>query len=193
MTRDADTPSEEEPRDPAIEAAIRTLVDQVQVPPEFTARVRARVAQRHRHTAPFRIWIPVLVTGLLLSLALNVWWGALLWRDRPPSHEANGQPPESQAFVASRDTAHTGETIETLFLRLAETNLQTRRFTKARDAATAALVLNPENAQASRYRAMAHAELGDQKQAIKDWRHAALLGDVEARAALIAYERQLKF
>ena len=191
MTRETFTAHEDEPRDPGIEAAIRVLVDQAQAPPQFAARIRAQMAQRAARSEPLRLWVPVLATGFLLSLMLNVWWGALMWRVLPASHGLSGQPPRSHQWAASATGPRTGDTVETLlYRRLAESYLQSGRYAEARDAATAALVLNPEDAQAYWYRGTARAELGDQEQAVQDWSQAAQLGDAEARTALMAYERQ---
>ena len=75
------------PRDPLLEAAFEQFVQQAQAPPEFAARVRARVARAHPVTG-FAGWPWLrgpawarlaLATGLVLSLALNgVWLGSFL-------------------------------------------------------------------------------------------------------------------
>lgn len=191
MTREVHHSHEDEYRDPDIEAAIRVLVDQAQAPPQFATRIRAQLAQRPTRSESLRLWVAVLATGFLLSLVLNVWWGTLAWRLVSDRHVSSGPPPISRESTARPAMPYTGNTIDTRLLRqLAEAYLQAGHYVKARDAATAALVLNPDDAQAYGYRGTAQAALGDQEQAVQDWRHAAQLGDAEAHTALIAYERQ---
>ncbi|ETX00397.1 tetratricopeptide repeat protein [Candidatus Entotheonella palauensis] len=191
MTREVHNPHEDEYRDPDIDAAIRILVDQAQSPPQFAARIRAQLAQRPTRSESLRLWVAVLATGFVLSLVLNVWWGTLVWRLVSARHAPSGTPLISHQSTANATVPPTGNTIDTLLLRrLAEAYLQAGHYAKARDAATAALVLNPDDAQAYGYRGTAQAALGKQEQAVQDWRHAAQLGDAEAHTALIAYERQ---
>ncbi len=190
MTREAYDPLEDELRDPTLESAMQVLIDQAQAPPHFAARIRAQVAQRQRRTASFRFWIPVLVTGLVLSLALNIWWGTLIWQALVTHQSVPGPPSRPGSPAVATPAHHPGQTVETLFLHLAEAHLKARYFTKASEAATAALVLNPDSVHAYRYRAMALAELGQPERALQDWRQAASRGDDESRAALTAYQRQ---
>ncbi len=195
MTGESYPPQEGEQRDPDIDAAIRVLVDQAEVPPQFAGRIRAQLAQRQARSEPLRLWVAVLATGLILSLVLNVWWGALVWRVLA-THQGTSRPSTMSHELTANTTVPaivpaTGLTAETLLLRrLAESYLQAGHYAKARDAATAALVLNPDDAQAYWYRGTAQAALGKPEQAVQDWRHAAHLGDAESRTALMAYERQ---
>lgn len=72
------------------------------VPPAFRARVLARIAQRQqpwwRRLARMPIWAPVLVSCLLLSVSINVWWGSRAW-DTPPAVLVPVDP-DAKSFVA---------------------------------------------------------------------------------------------
>jgi tetratricopeptide (TPR) repeat protein len=58
---------------------------------------------------------------------------------------------------------------------------------QAIDAATAALVLDPDDALAYRYRGLAYEDGGDRPQAIRDLQRAARLNDPEAQRTLHAW------
>jgi tetratricopeptide (TPR) repeat protein len=68
--------------------------------------------------------------------------------------------------------------------KLAEAWYRLGQYAQARDAATAALVLAPQEARAYWYRGAAQEKLGAPEQAMADWQAAARLGDQEAQTAL---------
>jgi hypothetical protein len=84
------------------------------VPAAFRAQVLARIAQRQQPwwrrlwLAP--AWAPALVCGLLLSVALNVWWGTQAWEPHPqvaspaPGAKFLPQLPESTDTPTQTDT-----------------------------------------------------------------------------------------
>jgi tetratricopeptide (TPR) repeat protein len=150
----------------------------------------------------------VLVTGLVLSLTLNVWLGIQGARREPSLPEAfsptRGGGEDAAAVVARGDRAMgrgayavaerlytaalqaEGRTTALLLGKLAEVSYRLGRYPQARDAATAALVLAPQEARAYWYRGAAQEVLGATGQAIADWQAAARLGDLEAQSALRA-------
>jgi tetratricopeptide (TPR) repeat protein len=177
--------------------ALRTLpVDPA--PAHFRAKVLAQVAERQAHRgwwpwlAWVRIspWVPALLTGLLLSLSLNVWLGyqvlewdtqddrAFTFRGGPPSGV-----PQRQGEVKLPSEA---DLVQTLAV-LAASHHRAGQYERSLHAASAALALDPNTALAYFYRGMAYDGMGRRTQAIEDMRHAANLGEVQARAVLRAW------
>jgi tetratricopeptide (TPR) repeat protein len=77
-----------------------------------------------------------------------------------------------------------GRTTALVLQKLAEAYYQLGQYPQARDAATAVVVLAPQEARAYWYRGAAQEVLGAPAQAIADWQAAARLGDREAQTAL---------
>jgi tetratricopeptide (TPR) repeat protein len=172
-------------------------------PAHFLTRVQARIATRQTPVRgrwrPFwrPVWAPVLLTSLVLSLTLNVWLGTQASRRESPLPEAfsptRGGGEEAAAVVARGDRAMArgatalqaeGHATALVLRKLAEAYYRLGQYPQARDTATAALILAPQEARAYWYRGAAQEALGAPGQAIADWQTAARLGDREAQSAL---------
>ena len=178
----------------------------------FRARVQARIAARQtpvraRWRLRWRpVWAPVLLTGLVLSLTVNVWLGTQASRRELPLPEVfsptRGGGEDVAAVVAQGDRAMArgaypvavrlytaalqaeGRPTAQVVQQLAAAYARLGQYPQARDAATAAVVLAPQAARAYWYRGVAQEALGAPELAIADWQAAARLGDREAQAAL---------
>lgn len=178
----------------------------------FRARVQARITARQtlvggRWSHRWRpVWAPVLLTSLVLSLTLNVWLGTQASRLEPPLPEVfsptRGGGEEAVSVVVRGDRAMArgayrvaerlytaslqaeGHATALVLQKLAEAYYRLGEYSQARDAATAAVVLAPQEARAYWYRGATLEVLGAPEQAIADWQVAARLGDREAQTAL---------
>ncbi|ETW97152.1 MAG: hypothetical protein ETSY2_45115 [Candidatus Entotheonella gemina] len=179
MTREPYIPHEDDSWDPDIASVIRTYVDPTQASPLFAAGVRARVAQHQHRSALSRLWVPVLATSLLLSLALNIYG----FMER--QNLLTNQQPNEQPSVTVTVTSHNAETVVDL-----TAELQAGNYAKLFEVADLVLTLKSDIPQAYRYRGLARARLGENKQADDDLRHVTSLGDMEAGPAWMAHNIQ---
>ena len=194
----------------------RTVEPSPQFPRKVMAQIAAQQARRTwwgwcarllRVESP--AWVPALATGFVLSLGLNVWLGSQVRAPHGPSgehlwlertvEEGIRQVTQGDAYVAQRDYANALRAYETflhadeeapvaqVLRKVAGVQYQRGQYLQAIEAATAALVLNLQEAQAYRYRGMAREALGDREQAAQDLQQAARLGDPEAQRLLQAW------
>jgi tetratricopeptide (TPR) repeat protein len=193
-------------------AALGQLARDVEVPPDFVARV---LSEADRQPAPrpgpltwlghgwSPTWATALALGLLLSVGVNTWLGIeLLERHQPvqtpprPSGDTpQERPPETGSFTfrgAEPEGTPTREPadgraeaalVEEL-RRLVVAHYQATHYAQAITAATAALVLDADAAALYFYRGMAYEAIGDRSQAIPDLQHAARRGHAEAQLVL---------
>ena len=214
MTRQHEGEPLEPPEVHVLLRQLQTLDPPLVMPPvgHFQARVQARIAARQtpvggRWRLRWRpMWAPVLLTSLVLSLTLNVWLGTQASRLEPPLPEVfsptRGGGEDAASVVARGDRAMArgayqaaerlytaslqaeGRATALVLQKLAEASYRLGQYPQARDAATAALVLAPQEARAYWYRGAALEILGAPEQAMADWQAAARLGDREAQIAL---------
>jgi tetratricopeptide (TPR) repeat protein len=167
-------------------------------PAHFRAKVLAQVAERRARRGWFiwlargRVspWVPALLTGLLLSLSLNAWLGyqVLEWgKQEDSAFTFRGGPPigvpQRQGEVKLPSEADLVQTLAALAARYHRAG----QYERSLHAANAALALDANTALAYFYRGMAYDGMGQRTQAIEDMRHAARLGEVQARAVLRAW------
>lgn len=152
------------------------------------------------------VWVPALATVCVLSLGLNVWQGIEILQEAPHgppsenrayerrfladfSRSPNLQVTQGDTYVTLGDYANALRAYEAflqadkqapvaqVLRKVAGVQYQLGQYRQAMEAATAALLLNPQEAPAYRYRGMAVEALGHRAQAVQDLQQAARLGD----------------
>jgi len=202
---------EDMPGDQLLEMAFEHFVEQAQASPEFAARVRTRVAalETEREPRPRRwTWLRLetpawaLAMGLVLSLALNVWLGfqdevrptrgGIMMREKSAMikqgdrYAAQGEDAQAVQIYEAIVEAE-GAPLAPVLRKAALLHNRLGQYAQAIAAATAAVVLNPQEAVAYRARGIAYHRLGDSARAIPDVKQAARLGDTESKDVLRAW------
>jgi len=197
------------PEDAVIRGLNELAIDpHEEVPPDFHARVMARAASvpqpRPRRWAWRRLETPAwaLAMGLVLSLALNVWLGfqdevrptrgGIMMREKSAMikqgdrYAAQGEDAQAVQIYEAIVEAE-GAPLAPVLRKAALLHNRLGQYAQAIAAATAAVVLNPQEAVAYRARGIAYHRLGDSARAIPDVKQAARLGDTESKDVLRAW------
>lgn len=184
--------------------------------PQVLARVAERHAHRRRFAGLVSgaqpVWALALAGVLVLSLTINVYQAlapstpdgglpVLITRRRAPTLGTDIaqvlERGDSYATLREYDKAlraytdvlrAEGGAVAPVLRKMADVYAQAGRYHEAIETATTALLFDPQDARAYRYRGAAYKALGNRPQARQDWHEALRLGDTEAQRLLETLE-----